>query len=54
MAKKIKIEKNQVGKNSKNRKSWKKRARGNCDNLLLNAWEKFKGKALYFNLFLKI
>ena len=31
MTKNIKIEKNQVEKNLKNRKSWKKRTRGNCE-----------------------
>ena len=39
MTKKIKIEKNLVENNLKNRKSWKKKTRGNCDNLLLNAWK---------------
>ena len=31
MTKKIKFEKNQVEKNKKKRKSWKKRTRGNCE-----------------------
>ena len=31
MTKKIKFEKNQVEKNLKKRKSWKKRTRGNCE-----------------------
>ena len=31
MSKKIKIEKKKVEKNKKNRKTWKKRIRGNCE-----------------------
>ena len=31
MTKKWKFEKNQVEKNKQNRKSWKKRTRGNCE-----------------------
>ena len=54
MTKQIKIDKKSGRGNFKNRKSWKKRTRGNCDNLLFNAWKKYKGKTLYFKLFLKI
>ena len=40
MAQRINFEKNLVDKNHKNRKSWKKRTRGSCDNLVLNSWKK--------------
>ena len=54
MSKKIKIEKKKSKKIKKNRKSWEKRTRFSCDNLLFNSWKKYKGKILYFKLFLKI
>ena len=51
IAKQIKIEKNQVENNFKITNILEKRTRGNCDNLLFNAWKKYKGKALFFKLF---
>ena len=54
MTKKIKIEKKKSKKIKKKRKSWEKRTRSNCDNLLFNSSKKYKGKTLYFKLFLKI
>ena len=51
IAKKIKIEKKNRKKLKKTRKSWEKRTRSSCDNLLFNSWKKYKGNTLYFKRF---
>ncbi len=54
IAKQIKIEKKKSKKIKKTPKSWEKRTRSSCDNLLFNSWKKYKGKTLYIKLILKI